>query len=108
MRGSITSQDSGEGETSWLAEHLIELDLVIFSVVALVVALARPFLNGPFVDMMGPESKAALSVGIACGFVGFFGCIVAYQFTRSKLLILACIISLIALEILSSAFAPHL
>ena len=86
---------------------MIELDLSALTIAALIIGLALPFLNG-YVDIMGPESKAALSVGIACGFVGFFGCIVAYQFTRSKLLILACIVSLIALEILSGSFAPHL
>lgn len=87
---------------------MIELDLVILSLVALLIALALPFLNDVFVDMMGPESKAALSVGVACGFVGFFGCIVEYQFSRRKSLIFACIVSLNALVFLAQSFAPHL
>ncbi len=98
-----------EKETSWLAEHMIELDLVVFSAVALVIALALLFLNGTFhVDMMGPESKAALSVGVACGFVGFFGCIVEYQFLRRKSLIYVSFMSLYALLFLMVSFVPHL
>lgn len=101
-------QDSREDGTSWLAEHMIELNLVIFSLVALLIALALPFLNGFFVDMMGPMSKAALSVGVACGFVGLFGCIVEYQFSRRKSLIYASIVSLNALVFLAQSFVPHL
>lgn len=109
VRGRATSQDSVEGETSWLAEHMIELGLLTLTVVALIIALSLPFLNGYYVDMMGPESKVLLSIGIACGLVSFFGCIIAYQFTKRKWLILACIVSLIALEMLwFAAFVPHL
>jgi len=94
--------------TSWLAEHMIELGLLNLAVVALIIGMALPLLNGPFVDMMGYKAKLALSVGIACGFVGFFGCIVVYQFTRSRLLIIACIFSLYALILFSMSFSPHL
>lgn len=88
---------------------MIELGLLTLTVVALIIALSLPFLNGYYVDMMGPESKVLLSIGIACGLVSFFGCIIAYQFTKRKWLILACIVSLIALEMLwFAAFVPHL
>jgi len=87
---------------------MIELGLSTLTVVALIIALGLPFLNGHFVDMMGSESKVLLSIGIACGLVGFFGCIIAYQFKKRKLLILACIVSLDTLVFLSFSFGPHL
>ena len=65
VRGRVTSQDFVEGEPSWLAEHMIELDLLALSIAALIIGLALPFLNGPYVDMMGYQTKLVLSVGIA-------------------------------------------
>jgi len=106
VREGVTSTDSVEGELSWLPEHIIELDLLALSIAALAIALVLPFLNGHYVDMMGSQAKVALSVGVSCGLVGFFGSIVAYP--KSKLLILAFVISLAALFILSGPFAPHL
>jgi hypothetical protein len=87
---------------------MIELDLLALTMAAFIIGLALPFLNGYHVEMMGYQIKVVLSVGVACGFVGFFGCIVAYQFTRSKLLIIASIFSLYALLLLSGPFTPHL
>ena len=65
MRGRVTSQDSVEGEPSWQAEHTIELDLLALSIAALIIGLDLPFLNGPYVDMMGCQAKLVLSVGVA-------------------------------------------